>query len=364
MSPKSKDDHLHAILAKAKVLLIVLSATLFIINLYFLTSTRQLAASYNEQQNQATWFLFQLNKEFSELRAITPFAADSEEYYDRTLLKYELTWSRFDILLSSKEADNLITLPGAAAFFSDLFSQFKQLEPELIALNSPDQAKALCDDIDALYMSMIQYVNTNFRIKSPLYLSQMSQAQSLTQAQFVLMVLLFVCACLVGYIIHKEAIYHKQLALTDSLTGVSNRLAMFNDMAEWVEQGQSFNLYLLDLNGFKEVNDRHGHQAGDEVLATVAHRLNRLEAYCYRIGGDEFALVYLGDTHPQHHWKQIESCFRKTIAIRAGTQVFLSTSIGTAHYPHDGASLSRLISIADANMYEMKFAKLEQKSIG
>lgn len=115
-----------AILKRAKYLLLLLSLVVIIANLYFLSATRQHAKSYSEQQNQATWFLFQLSKEFSELNSILPFAATDEDYHQRALLKYELTWSRFDLLLTSREADTYIALPGARIFFSTLFSQCKE----------------------------------------------------------------------------------------------------------------------------------------------------------------------------------------------------------------------------------------------
>lgn len=346
--------NLSPILNRAKVLLLIMSAALIIANLYFLSSTRQLADSYSARQNQATWFLFQLTKEFSELTSITPFAAEDEEYRKRTLLKYELTWSRFDLLLNSKEADTFIKLPGAKSFFEDLFNQYKALEPKLELIDQPVYATDVGSEFSHLYMKMIQYVNTNFRVQSPLYREQRNQAQSLHHTQLVLLILLFICAGLAGYIIHLEAKYHRSLSLTDSLTKVCNRLALFNDLNEHITRQTSFSLFLLDLNGFKQINDQFGHQAGDKALVEIAKRLSSLGLPCYRIGGDEFALLSFRLGEIESTWLDIEACFSQSINVLERKSAHLSTSIGVAKFPSQGKNATDLLAVADKNMYSHK----------
>ncbi|MGY5538292.1 GGDEF domain-containing protein [Vibrio sp. Hep-1b-8] len=345
-----------AILKRAKYLLLLLSLVVIIANLYFLSATRQHAQSYSEQQNQATWFLFQLSKEFSELNSILPFAATDEDYHQRALLKYELTWSRFDLLLTSREADTYIALPGARVFFLTLFSQFKALESRLELLNHPDYVEKVSDEFNILYMSMIQYVNTNFRIKSPLYRDQMKQAQNLNDIQFASLMLLVLCVCLAMYIFHKESEYHKQLSLTDSLTGIANRLAMFSELKRRTDSDTPFSILLLDLNKFKQINDYHGHYAGDQVLKAVTRRLSRLGLECYRIGGDEFAVIS-NQTDLAVINKTIDTIHQnvfKPIKIKDGTQFELTTSIGIARYPEDSLNVAELLTHADLSMYSDK----------
>ncbi len=347
--------HISPLLSRAKFLLLVLSVVLIVANLYLLTATRHLADSYSARQNQATWFLFQLTKEFSELSAITPFSPQSPEYQNQTLLKYELTWSRFDLLLNSKEADSFIRLPGAKSFFETLFTNFKQLEPDLELIDHSYYADKVGQRISNLYMSMIQYINTNFRIQSPLYQEQMKQAEMLHHAQVALLILLIISATLAGYIIHLEAKHHRALSLTDSLTKIRNRLALFNDLNKHLLEQKRFTIYLLDLNGFKQVNDKHGHQAGDKVLKEVAERLRQLRLPCYRIGGDEFALLDFGGSKSDVILARINSCFGQKISIDNDNEALLTTSIGTATYPQDAIQINQLISIADSEMYRMKF---------
>ena len=124
MTNKSKTKRFSTLQSRSKGMLLALSALLILANLYVFSETRQLARSYSEQQNQATWFLFQLTKEFSSLVSVTPFALESEQYRKKAELSYELTWSRFDLLLNAKEADSFMQLAGAREFFSSLFQRY------------------------------------------------------------------------------------------------------------------------------------------------------------------------------------------------------------------------------------------------
>tara|TARA_Y100001956_G_scaffold82110_1_gene101782 strand:- start:2641 stop:3753 length:1113 start_codon:yes stop_codon:yes gene_type:complete len=362
MANKKKRSNLSPILSRAKFLLLVMSVILIVANLYLLSATRHLADSYSARQNQATWFLFQLTKEFSELSAIVPFSAKSEAYRNQTLLKYELTWSRFDLLLNSREADTFIRLPGAKTFFETLFNNFKQLEHELELLEQPYYADNVSKRVSSLYMAMIQYINTNFRIQSPLYREQMKQAEMLHSAQIALLVLLAISASLAGYIIHLEAKHHRVLSLTDSLTKIRNRLALFNDLNKHLLEQKPFTIYLLDLNGFKQINDKHGHQAGDKALKEIAKRLSTVGLPCYRIGGDEFALIEFKGASRDMVCAQINHCFIERIQIDREQFATLATSIGVASYPKDALQISQLISIADGEMYRMKFGSKNDAS--
>lgn len=86
----------------------------------------------------------------------------------------------------------------------------------------------------------------------------------------------------------------REQAATDALTGIGNRRALYERLQGELAQGRSVGLVLLDLDGFKPVNDAHGHAAGDRLLIAVAERLRAIApdiATAYRLGGDEFAVV-------------------------------------------------------------------------
>ncbi|WP_342167185.1 putative bifunctional diguanylate cyclase/phosphodiesterase [Methylobacterium sp. SD21] len=90
-------------------------------------------------------------------------------------------------------------------------------------------------------------------------------------------------------------VQQEQLANTDSLTGLSNRRQFFAAYEEMMARGDHFALFSMDLDGFKQVNDVHGHPAGDIVLAEIALRITSAlpEAFCVaRVGGDEFCVLH------------------------------------------------------------------------
>jgi diguanylate cyclase (GGDEF)-like protein len=148
--------------------------------------------------------------------------------------------------------------------------------------------------------------------------------------------------------------------MTDSVTGVLNRYGFMNALGERRLSHRSDALMLLDLDGFKAVNDACGHAAGDMVLVDTANRLSR----CFRasdrvarIGGDEFA-VLLADISDQAQVEQLAALALATIAdirIDLQPQLVLSASIGVCMLPHPHASsIDAVLHIADSLMYEAK----------
>ena len=150
--------------------------------------------------------------------------------------------------------------------------------------------------------------------------------------------------------------------MTDSVTGVLNRYGFMTAFGERSarDSQRSGALMLLDLDGFKAVNDACGHAAGDMVLVDTAHRLSR----CFRtsdrvarIGGDEFA-VLLADVSDQAQVEQLVALALAAIAdirIEQQPQLALSASIGVCMLPHPRAdSIDAILHIADSLMYEAK----------
>ena len=143
------------------------------------------------------------------------------------------------------------------------------------------------------------------------------------------------------------------LSVTDPLTGLLNRRKFEEVMASEVNRAKRYgamSLLMIDLNGFKLINDRLGHQAGDEVLKTVARVLKhccRSTDTCARLGGDEFAVVL------PHTDGQAASVVRDRIQDEM-SRSYVSLSIGAATLPEDGSDSEHLIAVADADMYRRK----------
>ncbi|MCM2129790.1 GGDEF domain-containing protein [Larsenimonas rhizosphaerae] len=151
----------------------------------------------------------------------------------------------------------------------------------------------------------------------------------------------------------------------DPLTGLYNRrhLAQAFDRACDIHDasGSGFALLVMDIDHFKRINDRHGHDVGDQVLVTTASRIQEHlfdNDRAFRIGGEEFCLL-LFDTHALNA-RQIAEAIRAHQAspcIMTGKGPLESTlSIGIAMWPDDGRALDDILRTADMRMYDAKQA--------
>lgn len=362
----------HPYIRVLKVLLVTVAVSLFLADMALHLKSEHVVSTYTKQQNQATWFLFQLTKEFSELVAHSGHLNENSAYMDEVLLKYELTWSRFDLLINNEESDSFKQIADVNVFFPQLFEQFKLLEPllEPMALGKEQSVQEFVQRVNALYITMIDYVNHNFSVTSPLYEEHKEKAKTLSNADIYLIIGVVFCVVLLFYIYYKESEYNRKLALTDPLTQLFNRLALFNLLSRYKHEKQVYTLCLLDLNGFKHINDKYGHQTGDDVLTEVANRLQKLKRYeclVFRIGGDEFAIVlkstslYFGNIDGFCHkvFNEFNLPFKSE-----DSQIVLSVSIGYSNFPTDSQDVDDLMHIADKRMYKMKHnAKLGKNSV-
>ncbi|GGC86611.1 GGDEF domain-containing protein [Undibacterium terreum] len=153
------------------------------------------------------------------------------------------------------------------------------------------------------------------------------------------------------------------MAREDTLTGLPNRRHFDEIMRRYIAQGgrteTGFGFILADLNDFKQVNDRHGHQAGDALLIEVAQRLRKFARdadFVGRIGGDEFVVLSSG-IHDQQQLNSTMQRLRASLDGPAqvnGVMLDIHTSLGAARWPRDGVSQDRLMQIADQRMYADK----------
>ena len=159
---------------------------------------------------------------------------------------------------------------------------------------------------------------------------------------------------------------HRALADTDPLTGVANRRRSEELMGQLLHlaarQRQPFALALLDLDHFKQVNDRHGHGMGDEVLRRVARLLERsfrAEDVVARWGGEEFVVAMFGmdrDDGVKRLGAVLEGLRGERFEIPGAEPLRVTFSGGVAQYPMDGGDLQALYRTADATMYRAKAA--------
>ena len=150
-----------------------------------------------------------------------------------------------------------------------------------------------------------------------------------------------------------------RLAHLDTLTGLPNRSLLSARMDEQLAERRPMAVLLLDLDGFKAVNDTLGHSAGDKVLQEVAMRLLRCVRAgdtVARLGGDEFAIILTGRAGDSSLADELD-CLLTSVAGAItvdGHQVTIGTSIGVARYPDHGEHGEDLLSAADLALYQAK----------
>lgn len=152
----------------------------------------------------------------------------------------------------------------------------------------------------------------------------------------------------------------RELSLTDEMTGVYNRrycdVRLREEIARADRHGHPLCLVLLDVDHFKEINDRHGHDAGDEVLREICHLVqaqSRVDTALCRYGGDEFAVLL-----PETPWTGalVYADRIRTAVARApfphGEPVTVSVGLGA--FPDDAANADGLFKAADTSLYSAK----------
>lgn len=148
------------------------------------------------------------------------------------------------------------------------------------------------------------------------------------------------------------------LANYDVLTGLQNRYSLYKLLDEIKDKGHPFDIYYIDLDNFKSLNDSLGHSSGDEVLCQAADSLRTLGegVNVARLGGDEFLVI------KEVEKSEIETKAFGDIILKSLTQTFvyknfsyeLKASIGTSSFPSDSGDIENLVRYADIAMYKSK----------
>jgi len=156
-----------------------------------------------------------------------------------------------------------------------------------------------------------------------------------------------------------------RLAYHDELTGLFNRRKIISVLKTEQKQNSSGQVLLMDLDGFKNVNDKHGHHAGDEIIKQSANRLKSLLKSCTvaRLGGDEFLIICTDRCDVEALIKRIKRSIAEPYKVE-GKIIKIGTSIGSAYFHDDSVSIGDLLRQADEAMYLDKTnGKLKSPSV-
>ncbi|MBI5006131.1 MAG: bacteriohemerythrin [Nitrosomonadales bacterium] len=154
------------------------------------------------------------------------------------------------------------------------------------------------------------------------------------------------------------------MAYHDKLTGLPNRALLFDRLSQAMSQakrdGKYVALMFVDLDGFKAINDEHGHEAGDAVLKMSAQRFLacvRAVDTVARFGGDEFAIILGNLDAPEQAQgvaEKIVQAFGQSMGLADGSECTVGASVGISIYPNHGSAMDNLMTAADRAMYESK----------
>jgi len=170
-------------------------------------------------------------------------------------------------------------------------------------------------------------------------------------------------------VIHNSIVFEQtqEDSLTDPLTGLPNRRSMFVQLSRELARAERLKseiaIIVMDIDGFKAINDTYGHNVGDHALREVAAALQgALRPYdlCVRYAGDEFIVVLADCSREAADIKRRELQARIAeiqIDVRAGKRLHLAASAGAAVFPHSGRTYEELLADADHLMYRDKAAR-------
>ena len=178
---------------------------------------------------------------------------------------------------------------------------------------------------------------------------------------------------LLGRVEREEISSLRHSAEVDELTGLSSRSFFFRAAARRIELSEANNLPLtcivLDVDDFKDYNDRHGHQAGDGALRCVARVLReslRADDIAARYGGEEFVLLMSGDVEEV---AKVAERVRQRVEVEctpegdASLDGYVTVSLGVAFLDDETRTLDRLLEVADGEMYRSKRQGKNQTSV-
>lgn len=174
------------------------------------------------------------------------------------------------------------------------------------------------------------------------------------------LVLLFTAMSYMVLCLAEDKGMFSQMSLMDGLTGLGNKRSFDLSLEHLMQEGSSFGLCYIDVNYFKTINDRFGHNLGDALLKTVAKRIQENISYpAYRIGGDEFVILVDEDID-EARYKQFKENIDQAFARRVrclDKKLHITVSLGFARYPEDGQDVQQVIALADQRMYADKEIK-------
>ncbi|MEZ8269876.1 diguanylate cyclase domain-containing protein [Vibrio splendidus] len=282
-------------LTAIKVVVLSLAAVVLTVNIYSVTRINDINKSFSTRQNEATWFVFQLVKEYANFLMVSRSEIID---YDELWLAYDITWSRFDILINSTESSNFIKSANFKPYFTAEFDKFKSLEPSIKLVSQGLLPKeSLQKKVDICYHTLVDFINDKFRLQSPVIEENTSMVDNLVTVHRISSVFLVGILLLTGIIFYMDFSIKRKLYSTDFITGFRNRISLMKFVKNSYSKDNNFDLYFVRIRNLTEINQKYGLEYGDLVVSSAAKSLTAKipeSTISFRSSGSQF-LFFIPD---------------------------------------------------------------------
>ena len=280
-------------LTAIKVVVLSLAAVVLTVNIYSVTRINDINKSFSTRQNEATWFVFQLVKEYANFLMVSRSETID---YDELWLAYDITWSRFDILINSTESSNFIKSANFKPYFTAEFDKFKSLEPSIKLVSQGLLPKeSLQKKVDICYHTLVDFINDKFRLQSPVIEENTSMVDNLVTVHRISSVFLVGILLLTGIIFYMDFSIKRKLYSTDFITGFRNRISLMKFVKNSYSKDNNFDLYFVRIRNLTEINQKYGLEYGDLVVSSAAKSLTAKipeSTISFRSSGSQFLFFY------------------------------------------------------------------------
>lgn len=253
-----------------KKALYIITPILVVSILMTVSYLKQTSEVISKSQNEAIWFVLQLTKEYSEfIYQLQSYQLGTSDYNDM-LIQYEILWSRYNSIINNSLVEHLDQFEGSITEIDHHFKYIKSMEDQLLQLPITKNEASLLHLFKNDYDDLQIYLNHKFRLSSDDLGNKINAISTLEVIFRYLLISTILTGMIIAYLLLRESRYHHRLAMYDSLTGIRNRLWLNKKLDKLAKNNQAFNFYLIDLDGFKKINDTQGHHTGDVFLRNIA----------------------------------------------------------------------------------------------
>ncbi|MFA0134494.1 diguanylate cyclase [Vibrio splendidus] len=276
-------------MAAIKVVVLSLAVVVLSVNIYSVTRINDINKSFSNRQNEATWFVFQLVKEYANFLMVSHAKTID---YDELWLAYDITWSRFDILINSTESSNFIRSANFKPYFTAEFEKFKSLESSIKLVSQGQLPKELLQKkVDICYTTLVEFINEKFRLQSTVIEENTSMVGKFVVVHQISSAFLVLILLMTGIIFYLDFSIKRKLHSTDFITGFRNRVSLMKFVKNSYPINNNFDLYFVRIRNLSEINQKYGLEYGDLVVSSAAKSLTEKvpeSTISFRSSGSQF----------------------------------------------------------------------------